>query len=276
MREVVLVDGARTAFGKMGGSLRKIASSDLGAFVCKGIAEKVDLFNRAKLDGVFVGSAFVDCQTNTIGRYITQKAEFPLDVSGTYVEMQCGSAITAMNLAAAKIATGMADVLLVGGVESHSTRVAKFSMSAEPYKLQPPTAIPNILAVDKSMNTPMLANSDLMAKTWSISMVDYLTAINDSTTLKTLNDVIDFAEKAGRSKYPLAKRVFFDAYSEFDYADAQRVVNDYRYKQTLTEAARMALENSVAPMNSTNSDEKKEPNVSVDNAVEDDVLSKAA
>lgn len=168
MREVVLVDGARTAFGKMGGSLRKIASSDLGAFVCKGLAEKADLFNRAKLDGVFVGSAFVDCQTNTIGRYITQKAEFPLDVSGTYVEMQCGSAITAMNLAAAKIATGMADVLLVGGVESHSTRVAKFSMSAEPYKLQPPTAIPNILAVDKSMNTPMLANSDLMARTWNI------------------------------------------------------------------------------------------------------------
>ena len=107
-------------------------------------------------------------------------------------------------------------------------------------------------------------------------MVDYLTAINDSTTLKTLNDVIDFAEKAGRSKYPLAKRVFFDAYDCFDYADAQRVVNDFRYQQTLTEAARMALKNSVAPMNSTNSDKKKEPNVSVDNTAEDAVLSTAA
>ena len=57
-------------------------------------------------------------------------------------------------------------------------------------------------------------------------MVDYLTAINDSTTLKTLNDVIDFAEKAGRSKYPLAKRVLFDAYECFDYVEAKRVVDD--------------------------------------------------
>lgn len=169
MREVVLVDGARTAFARMGGSLKKVASSDLGAFVVKGLVEKAQLLERAKVDGIFVGSAFVDCQTNSIGRYIVQAAGLPIDVSGTYVEMQCGSAITAMNLAAAKIATGMADIILVGGVESHSTRVAKFSMSADPYKLQPPTAIPNILAVDKSMNTPMLANSDLMAKIWDVS-----------------------------------------------------------------------------------------------------------
>ena len=169
MREVVLVDGARTAFTKMGGSLRKIASSDLGAHVVKGLVEKTDLLNRAKIDGIFVGSALADCQTNSIGRYIVQAAGLPLAVSGTYVEMQCGSAITAMNLAAGKIALGMDDIVLVGGVESHSTRVAKFSMSQEPYKLQPPTAIPNRLAYDKDQNTPMLYNSDLMAKHWDIS-----------------------------------------------------------------------------------------------------------
>lgn len=74
-------------------------------------------------------------------------------------------------------------------------------------------------------------------------MRDFLTANDDSITLKTLNDVIAFAKSAGKSVYPLAKRVLFEAYDCFDYADAKRIVDEYRYQRTkeLADAQALAL-----------------------------------
>ena len=70
-------------------------------------------------------------------------------------------------------------------------------------------------------------------------MRDFLTANDDSTTLKTLNDVVAFAKSAGKSIYPLAKRVFFETYDSFDFVDAKRIVDDYRYQQTRKQADEM-------------------------------------
>ena len=72
-------------------------------------------------------------------------------------------------------------------------------------------------------------------------MLDFLTATEDYITLNTLNDVIAYAKAMGKSKYPLAKRVFFDTYSEFDYADAKAVVDDFRHKRMLEKAASITL-----------------------------------
>ena len=64
-------------------------------------------------------------------------------------------------------------------------------------------------------------------------MRDYLTVIDDYVTLNVLNDVIDFAEKAGRSKYPLAKRVFLGSVKNFDYTVAKSEVERYRHQQMI-------------------------------------------
>ena len=71
-------------------------------------------------------------------------------------------------------------------------------------------------------------------------ILDFLAAMEDSITLKAVNDVIAYAEKMGRSKYPLAKRVFFDSYDSFDYDDAKRTVDEYRHHLTMKNAAAMA------------------------------------
>lgn len=86
-------------------------------------------------------------------------------------------------------------------------------------------------------------------------MVDFLTATDDNITLKTLNDVIDYAEKMGKSKYPLAKRVFFDTYDCFDYVDAKRIVDEYRHQQTLEKANAMAA--ALEAVNKKTTDEDK-------------------
>ena len=71
-------------------------------------------------------------------------------------------------------------------------------------------------------------------------MRDFLAANDDSITLNTLNDVIAFAESAGKSIYPLAKRVFFETYDNFDYVEAKQMVADYRYQQTRKQAEERA------------------------------------
>ena len=58
MREVVFVDGMRTPFGKMGGSLKEIAGSNLAAMTVKALVAKTGILERGgKVDSVMCGSA---------------------------------------------------------------------------------------------------------------------------------------------------------------------------------------------------------------------------
>ena len=170
MREVVIVDGARSAFGKMGGELKKLIATDIGAFVVKGLINRAGINERGvHIDDLMSGSAKGDANTRAQARYILQAAGLPFDVSGTYVEMQCGSGITALNHAAWKIIMGMSDVAIVGGVETYSQTIAKFSMSQEPYKLIPPTAVKLKMSPIPEDCIDMISISDLMAQKWGIT-----------------------------------------------------------------------------------------------------------
>ncbi len=85
MRDVVIVEGCRSAFGKMGGGLKKLSASELASFVVKGLTERTKLLEKTNLDGVFAGTAFSACQTNTPGRYTVLDARLPIEVPGTTV-----------------------------------------------------------------------------------------------------------------------------------------------------------------------------------------------
>ncbi len=45
-REVVLVDGTRTAFGRMGGTIRDFFTSQLGGIAIKGLVEKTNIAEK--------------------------------------------------------------------------------------------------------------------------------------------------------------------------------------------------------------------------------------
>lgn len=169
MREVVIVDGARSAFGNMGGGLKKLTATDIAAFVVQALTEKTKILERGKVDSLIAGSAMSDAQTRAIARYIVLKAGLPIDVSGIFVEMQCGSAITSLNHAVWRILTGMSEVAIVGGMESYSTYTAKMSTSQTPYQGIAPTPVRLTLTPNKERDVDMLTVSDLMAKTWKIS-----------------------------------------------------------------------------------------------------------
>jgi acetyl-CoA acetyltransferase family protein len=137
-RQVVFVDAVRTAFGRMGGTLRDIPASKLASIAIKGLVEKTRILEKSHIDTVIMGIA-AHCSTAiNPARWALLDAGLPYETSASYVEMQCGSAIDSINHAAWKILAGQADVIIAGGSESYSQIPAKFSMSTPPYQLIPP------------------------------------------------------------------------------------------------------------------------------------------
>jgi acetyl-CoA acetyltransferase family protein len=150
-REVVFVDGARTAFGRMGGTLRDIPASKLAGLGIKGLVEKAKIKEkRIFVDSVFLGSAAHCSVALNPARWATLDAGLGYETTASYVEMQCGSAIDSINHAAWKILAGQADVIIAGGMESYSQTTVKFSMATPPYKLIPPMPLPISLSPVKA------------------------------------------------------------------------------------------------------------------------------
>jgi acetyl-CoA C-acetyltransferase len=169
MREVVLVDGMRTAFGKRGGSLKTFNGTDLAVLVAKALLNKTQLLERgAKPDTIMCGSALIDSGSSSPARYVALGCDLE-DTAGITVEMQCGSSIAAVNSAAARILAGCSDIALAGGFESHSRRVATFSSWVDPYKGLGPQSITRYLCPHPQQNVTMPEFSDLMAQRWEIS-----------------------------------------------------------------------------------------------------------
>ena len=167
-REVVIVDGCRTAFGKKGGGLKDFAASELGGICVKALLERSGIVERGgKVDSLLAGMAINDTRSNATARYIAQLAGLPYDVSATFVEMQCGSAITSLNHAAWKIKMGVSDIAIVGGVESHSNLPTLFATDMTPYRdrVMP---ITRHLSPFAEQDTNMIQNSDKMAEHWGI------------------------------------------------------------------------------------------------------------
>ena len=169
MRNVVIVDGVRTAFGRMGGTIRNFYMSELAAIAVKGLLDKTGIQERAFVDSVMVGAALGDVRCCNIARYAALAAGLPYETSATFIETQCGSAIDSINLAAAKIQTGAADIIIAGGGESHSQRFAKFSMCVEPFKLIPPMPVDPICEPLPEDRIDMIQTADLVAKKWNIT-----------------------------------------------------------------------------------------------------------
>ncbi len=170
MRDVVIVEAVRTGFGKLGGSLRQFPMSHLAAIAIDGLLDKTQLLERGgKVDGVYMGSALHDNQTYAPARFAVLKSKLGYDTWTSYIERQCGSAIDAINHAAAAIMIGTADIMIAGGAESQSQLYAKFSMATEPYKMIPPQPIPQMLSPVPEDSCDMITTAENIAQMCGIT-----------------------------------------------------------------------------------------------------------
>lgn len=168
-REVVIIDGMRTAFGRMGGALRPYTPVQLAGMTIKGLCEKTGILERGNVDAVFAGSASGDLNTHNFARYASLLAGLPYETSATFIEMQCGSSIACINNAALQIQAGLIDTAVCGGAEAHSQTYYKYSTAVEPYKGIAPSAAPLRLAPTDEDDLSMIEISDLMAEKWGIT-----------------------------------------------------------------------------------------------------------
>ena len=145
-REVVFVDAMRTAFGRMGGTIRDIPAAKLGSIALKGLLEKTKIMEKAHVDSVFLGTAMGCATTGNPARWVALDAGLPRETAASYVEMQCGSAIDSINHAAWRILANEADVMIAGGMESYSQAFVKITMTNPPYRLMPPLPSPSMLS----------------------------------------------------------------------------------------------------------------------------------
>jgi acetyl-CoA C-acetyltransferase len=123
MTDALIIDACRTprGIGKVGkGALADIHPQQLGATVLKALAERTGI-NTADVDDVIWGtSSQRGPQGGDLGRMSALDAGYDIRASGVTLDRFCGSGITAVNMAAASIMSGMEDLIVAGGTEMMS------------------------------------------------------------------------------------------------------------------------------------------------------------
>jgi acetyl-CoA acyltransferase len=119
-REVVYVDGVRTAFGRAGpdGLFARTRADDMAVKAVRELLRRNPELPPGRIDDVvFAATAQVGDQGLTLGRAVALLAGLPASVPGFAVDRMCAGALTATTAGAGEIAMGAAEVVLVGGVE---------------------------------------------------------------------------------------------------------------------------------------------------------------
>src|SRR5437763_3454928 len=120
LREVVYVDGVRTAFGKAGASglFWRTRADDMGVKVVREVLRRNPTLDPERIsDVILAATAQVGDQGLTLGRDVALLAGIPKTVPGFAVDRMCAGALTAVTSGAGEIAMGSADVVLAGGIE---------------------------------------------------------------------------------------------------------------------------------------------------------------
>ncbi len=122
MKEAVIVSAVRTAVGKAPkGTLKNSRPDDLGAAAIKGAVDKVEGININEIDDVIMGCAFPEAQQGmNVARTAGILAGLPPETSAMTVNRYCSSGLQTIALAADRIKTGGADIIIAGGLETMS------------------------------------------------------------------------------------------------------------------------------------------------------------
>jgi acetyl-CoA acyltransferase len=122
MPDAVIVTALRTPVGKAPrGSLRGVRPDDLAALVLQAALERTPGLEAGEVDEVILGCAFPEAEQGlNLGRTAALGAGLPASVPGMTVNRFCASGLEAIALAAQRVQTGGAEVVLAGGVESMS------------------------------------------------------------------------------------------------------------------------------------------------------------
>ncbi|MDF2631551.1 MAG: acetyl-CoA C-acetyltransferase [Caproiciproducens sp.] len=125
-KKIILAGAVRTAIGKMGGVLSDVPTPTLGSIVIKEALKRANVAPD-QVDEVIMGCVYQAGLGQNVARQSAVYAGIPVSVPALTLNNLCGSALKSINMAAAMIEAGEADIIVAGGMES---------MSGAPYLLK--------------------------------------------------------------------------------------------------------------------------------------------
>jgi len=122
MRDVVIASAVRTPVGKAPrGALRNTRPDDLAAVAIRGALDRLPQLDRSEIDDVILGCAMPEAEQGmNVARVASFRAGLPVTCSAMTINRYCASGLQAIALAADRIRSGSADVIIAGGTESMS------------------------------------------------------------------------------------------------------------------------------------------------------------
>ena len=120
--EAVIVDCLRTPVGKAPkGTLRNTRPDDLAALVIRRLLEKHPEVTPTEIDDVILGCAMPEAESGmNMARVAALRAGLPDSVPGVTINRFCSSGLQAIAMAADRIRSGSAQIVIAGGAESLS------------------------------------------------------------------------------------------------------------------------------------------------------------
>jgi acetyl-CoA acyltransferase len=166
MREVAIVAGARTPFGRgVKGLLKDTRPDTLGAHAIVEMMKKVgDKVKGSEIEDIVMGCAIPEAEQGlNIARQVGFLAGLPSEVPAMTVNRFCSSGLQSINIVATRIAAGEIDIAIAGGVES---------MSMVPMTGGKVAVHPKLAAEYPQAFTPMGVTAEIVAKRFGVSRKD--------------------------------------------------------------------------------------------------------
>jgi acetyl-CoA acyltransferase len=122
MRDAVIVSAVRTAVGKAPkGTLKDTRPDELGAAVIKEAIGRVEGLESSEIEDVIMGCAMPEAEQGmNVARAAAIRAGLPVETSAMTINRFCSSGLQSIAIAADKIRTGGAEVIIAGGLETMS------------------------------------------------------------------------------------------------------------------------------------------------------------
>jgi len=122
MKDVIIASAVRTAVGKAPrGTLRTTRPDDLAAFAINGALARIPQLDKSEIEDVILGCAMPEAEQGmNVARIASLRAGLPVEVSALTINRFCSSGLQAIAMAAERIMSGGAEVMVAGGTESMS------------------------------------------------------------------------------------------------------------------------------------------------------------
>ena len=172
---MVIVAGARTPFGNLGGALADLSATDLAVMAAEAAISRSGVPAESIDEVVFGNVIQTSADAIYLARHVGLRAGLPVGVPALTVNRLCGSGLQAILSAAQSLVLGNARYALAGGTENMSQAPHVVRGARKGYHLGQNVAFEDSLwtaLIDSYGNTPMAITAENLAKKYHVSRAE--------------------------------------------------------------------------------------------------------